>query len=232
MPRHLKHTLVRLNGTAAIALLGLIWAEDAEAQVLIWMLLGDKVASDKFHIGFDFGGNLSLLSGLGSQRPAIGPNLALLGEYRFAEHGFLQVEFVATSAMGARHLSPDFFEPPAAVPGVCDRGAVGAATPGSEECHRRGPKASGSPGFAAVVASGRAGGKACPGGPSSRGSAGSGGGRRYFPAGARARVPAPCTFRFSIVTASATRSGPTRNATPLGPAAISPSGRYVNVSRS
>src|SRR5262249_6614828 len=47
---------------------------------------------------------------------------------------------------------------------------------------------------------------------------------RYSPAGTRGSVPDPCTSRFSTVTASATRSGPMRNVTPLGPAAISPSG--------
>jgi hypothetical protein len=47
---------------------------------------------------------------------------------------------------------------------------------------------------------------------------------RYFPAGTRFSVPDPYTSRFSIVTASATRSGPKRKVTPLSPAAISPTG--------
>src|SRR5262245_29236423 len=48
------------------------------------------------------------------------------------------------------------------------------------------------------------------------------GGGRYFPFGSRVSVPDWLTFRISSVTVSATRSGPTRNVTPLGPAAISP----------
>lgn len=40
----------------------------------------------------------------------------------------------------------------------------------------------------------------------------------------RVSVPDPCTFRISTVTVSATRSAARRKVTPLGPAAISPSG--------
>jgi hypothetical protein len=54
----------------------------------------------------------------------------------------------------------------------------------------------------------------------------------YFLAGTRVSVPDPCTSRFSIVSESAMRSGPMRKVTPLGPAAISPSGWEENVSRS
>lgn len=88
----------------------------ADAQVLIGMLLGDKVASEKFHVGFDFGGNLSSLYGLPGARPGFGANIGLFGEYRFAERAFLHVELVATAAMGERHIPADQFDPPVDVP--------------------------------------------------------------------------------------------------------------------
>jgi len=108
--------MIRAVAGVALLVAALAVPRAAQAQVLIGMLLGDKVASEKFHVGFDFGGNLSFLHGLPGTRPGFGANVGLFGEYRFAEHAYLHVELVATAAMGERHIPADQFDPPVEVP--------------------------------------------------------------------------------------------------------------------
>ena len=84
----------------------------AHGQVLIGMLLGDKVTSEKFHLGLDIGANFSGLSGIDDTKMKPGFFLGLIGEWRFAEHWFLQPELGAFYYAGADNLPMDYFPPP------------------------------------------------------------------------------------------------------------------------
>ncbi len=84
----------------------------AHGQVLIGMLLGDKVTSEKFHLGLDIGANLSDLSGIDDTKMRTGFFLGLIGEWHFAEHWYLQPELGAFYYAGAGNLPMDYFPPP------------------------------------------------------------------------------------------------------------------------
>ena len=64
----------------------------AHGQVLVSMLLGDKVSSEKFHLGLNIGLNGSSLSGFEGTKLRTGFNMGVIGEWRFTRNWYLQPE--------------------------------------------------------------------------------------------------------------------------------------------
>jgi hypothetical protein len=85
---------------------------EANGQVLIGLLLGDKVTSEKFHLSLNIGANFSDLKGMEDTKIRPGFFLGLGGEWRFAEHWFLQPEIGVFYYVGANNLPMDYFPPP------------------------------------------------------------------------------------------------------------------------
>ena len=89
----------------------------ASGQVLIGMLLGAKVTSPTFHLGANVGATYSTLTGIDGAEGKLGFQLALFGEWKFAENWYLQPEltpFFYTGAKGVPtgtigRLPPDEF---------------------------------------------------------------------------------------------------------------------------
>jgi hypothetical protein len=88
---------------ALIALLVLAPAV-ASGQVLIGMLLGDKVTSPTFHLGANVGANYTTLTGIDGAGGKWGFQLALFGEWKFAERWYLQPELVPFFYTGAHDV--------------------------------------------------------------------------------------------------------------------------------
>jgi hypothetical protein len=84
----------------------------AQGQVLISLLLGDKVSSEKFHLGINVGLNLADLFGMDGTKMRTGFNLGILGEWRFAKNWYLQPELGVFYYAGANKLPAGIFPPP------------------------------------------------------------------------------------------------------------------------
>lgn len=84
----------------------------ADGQVLIGLLLGDKVTSEKFHLGISVGANFSDLSGIDDTKIRSGFALSLIGEWRFAGQWYLQPELGAFYYAGANNMPMETFPPP------------------------------------------------------------------------------------------------------------------------
>ena len=100
-----------MAGTAACTVVLLVLAgttvpKPAQAQVLIGMLFGEKLASDNFNIGFEIGMNLSTVNGLDGASRSTGPLLGLFASWRFSEHFHLYTGFLPLSYKGAREADP------------------------------------------------------------------------------------------------------------------------------
>ena len=85
----------------------------AEGQVLISLLLGDKVSSEKFHLGLDVGLNLSNVSGIDDTKLRTGFFLGIFGEWRLArdKNWYLQPEIIPFYFVGAKNLPRSLFPP-------------------------------------------------------------------------------------------------------------------------
>jgi hypothetical protein len=64
--------------------------QTARSQILIGLLLGEKVTTESFHLGIDIGVGLTNVSGISGTRVRTGLHFGLLGEWRFAERLYLQ----------------------------------------------------------------------------------------------------------------------------------------------
>jgi len=78
----------------------------ARAQVLLGMLAGGPLASERFNIGFDIGMNFSTLSGLGHAERTNSALFGLFGDWRFQDHLHLGVGLIPISSRGATGLAP------------------------------------------------------------------------------------------------------------------------------
>ena len=107
-------------GVLTLALL-MIPARDAGAQVLIGLLFGDKVSTEKFHLGINVGANFANLSGIDGTKARTGFIFGLLGEWRFAENFYLQPELLPFYAAGAKNLPPEGLDIPELDPLVTDK---------------------------------------------------------------------------------------------------------------
>jgi hypothetical protein len=95
-----------------ILLLLFLVPKPVNSQVLLGILFGDKLSSDKFHLGVNIGLNLSNLSGLDGTGVKAGLPFGLLGEWRFAEHFYLQPELLPFYKVGANDLPPGGLDVP------------------------------------------------------------------------------------------------------------------------
>jgi hypothetical protein len=97
---------VRLSALclALVLLAGLLTPPSAQGQVLISLLLGDKVSSEKFHLGLNVGLNISDVSGIDGTKARTGFTLGILGEWRFARSWYLQPELGVFYNAGAKNL--------------------------------------------------------------------------------------------------------------------------------
>jgi hypothetical protein len=84
----------------------------SQGQVLLGILFGDKLSSERFHIGLTVGPNLANLSGIDGTSIKPGIVLGLLGEWRVSEHLFLQPELLPFYQVGARDWPRRELQPP------------------------------------------------------------------------------------------------------------------------
>lgn len=78
--------------------------QQAQGQVLIAALLGDKVTTENFHLGVVGGLNMADLSGGEGSDSEYGAYFGLTGEWRFADPWYLQVELLPFFGAGAKGL--------------------------------------------------------------------------------------------------------------------------------
>ena len=96
-----------------IALLGtLAYPGTGHAQVLLGILFGDKLSSDRFHIGMTVGPNLANVSGIDGTSLRPGLLLGLLGEWRVAGDFYLQPELLPFYRVGAESMPLSELRPP------------------------------------------------------------------------------------------------------------------------
>ena len=99
------------------AMMCLMAPKVAQGQVLIALLLGDKVTSEKFHLGLNVGVNGAQLDGIDSKMRT-GLNLGIIGEWRFARTWYLQPEILPFYYAGASGLPASYFPAPPEVEDV------------------------------------------------------------------------------------------------------------------
>jgi hypothetical protein len=96
---------VRRAALAAALLLALA-ARPASGQVLIGMLAGGALSSERFNIGFDIGMSFSTLTGLGDAERKTAALFGLFADWRFSERLHLGVGLIPISGAGAAGLAP------------------------------------------------------------------------------------------------------------------------------
>ncbi len=104
-----------VRGALLALFLGAGAVQPAQGQVLIGLLFGDKVSSERFHLEFNIGGNFANLSGIEGTKLKPGFMLALGGEWRFAGDFMLQPELMPFYFTGAKNLPTDAFIVPPAI---------------------------------------------------------------------------------------------------------------------
>ena len=89
-----------------IGLLLIMSVSMAQSQVLISLLFGDKLNSDKIKFGLDGGVNFSSISGIDSQKMLINWNLGFYFDFKLknSPHWFLHTGVLVKSTMGARDI--------------------------------------------------------------------------------------------------------------------------------
>ena len=96
--------------TVLFTLLLTLGAGAAHGQVLLGILFGDKLASEKFHIGLTAGANFSDISGVDGTKVKAGLVLGLLGEWKLSDNLFLQPELLPFYYAGAKNMPPGGLE--------------------------------------------------------------------------------------------------------------------------
>jgi hypothetical protein len=97
---------MRLLATALSLVLAIAVPAKAGAQVLIGVLLGGKLASENFNLGFEIGMNLPDVDGLGGATTTRGLLLGLFASWRFSEHVHLFTGLTPISNKGAQDADP------------------------------------------------------------------------------------------------------------------------------
>jgi hypothetical protein len=97
---------MRLLATALPLVLALVAPAKAGAQVLIGVLLGGKLATETFNIGFEIGMNLPDVDGLNGATHTRGLLLGLFASWRFSEHVHLFTGLTPISNKGAQDADP------------------------------------------------------------------------------------------------------------------------------
>ncbi len=90
----------------AIVALLLIPTEALHAQVLIGYLLGEKLSSPTFNMGFEVGINFATLDGLDGAERTTKTVFGLFADWRFSEHFHLGGAFLPFAGRGADGIDP------------------------------------------------------------------------------------------------------------------------------
>jgi hypothetical protein len=81
--------------------------QPAHGQVLLGILFGDKIASERFHIGLNVGANLADLSGIDGTELKPGLMLGLVAEWKVTGNFYLQPELLPFYWVGAKGMPSD-----------------------------------------------------------------------------------------------------------------------------
>jgi hypothetical protein len=84
----------------------LFLAVPARAQLLIGYLLGEKLSTPTFNMGFELGINFSSLDGLDGAERVTKPVFGLFADWRFSEHFHLGGSFLPLAGRGADGITP------------------------------------------------------------------------------------------------------------------------------
>lgn len=94
-----------LFATTLAALL-VAFPRPAQSQVLLALIFGDKIASEKFHLGIDLGGQFSDQANVGGDQPRITFAAGVIADYKLSNRLFLYGEIMGVSKMGSNDISP------------------------------------------------------------------------------------------------------------------------------
>jgi hypothetical protein len=89
-----------------LAILALVSARPAQAQVLIGYLFGEKLASPTFNMGFEIGLNFATLDGLDGAERVNKTVFGLFADWRFSEHFHLGAALLPIAGRGAEGITP------------------------------------------------------------------------------------------------------------------------------
>jgi hypothetical protein len=89
-----------------ISFLALLYSNRSNGQVLISLLLGDKINSGKLEFGLDGGANWSNISNLDEGKGTVGFNLGFYFDFKMNEKLYIHTGVIVKSPMGSKDLSP------------------------------------------------------------------------------------------------------------------------------
>lgn len=109
-----------MKKTALFFLLLMLSANLAHSQVLIALLLGDKLNSDKFEMGIRLAGNWGGLTGMEGANSRFALGFGIYGTFKMSDKFSIQPEFLFKEPRGAEGLSPEVFDNPSLDPLLAD----------------------------------------------------------------------------------------------------------------
>src|SRR5580765_7380702 len=96
-----------IRSALVCACLGLLFlSAPARAQVLLGYLLGEKLTSDTFSLGFEVGANFSNLDGFKDSERMTRTVFGLFGDWRFSENFHFGAAVLPFAGRGAEGLAP------------------------------------------------------------------------------------------------------------------------------
>lgn len=101
-----------MKKAALFALMITCLATLAQSQVLIALLVGDKLNSDKFEMGINLAGNWQNLTGLEGTKSRFSLGFGIYGTLKLSEKLALQPELLFKDPRGAADVPPDVFGNP------------------------------------------------------------------------------------------------------------------------
>jgi hypothetical protein len=81
----------------------------AQSQVLIALLVGDKLNSDKFELGLNLAGNFQNFTGMEGTKNRFSIGFGIYGTMKLSEKLSIQPELLFKDPRGAANVSPDVF---------------------------------------------------------------------------------------------------------------------------
>ena len=97
---------------------GVTVPKEAHGQVLLALLFGDKISSEKFHLGLEIGFNGSDVTGIEGTKYRRGFALGMIAELRLGERWYLQPELMPFYQAGTKDLPEQTFAPPPEVESI------------------------------------------------------------------------------------------------------------------
>lgn len=108
--KHLNHNSMKKFSTRFFAFLLffaiLLFSQTTKSQVIISLLLGDKLNSDKIEFGVDGGFNWSYLSGIDNTKDLTSFYLGFYFDFKLKEHWYLNTGVRVKSNVGATNITP------------------------------------------------------------------------------------------------------------------------------